>query len=203
MDTDSRPTDEGIELPSDFAKHAATVTGLDTPPATLEEWWTAVFEQFAETDQTIELTDLYSEEPTRHEVHVDNRIQYAYCALDALAAAVMEEQNPVTVRSLDPMTNTPVTFMVGDDAVQVSPEESLVCYGSNVNREEVEDVGSLAEWSVQDDKTVVQAAVCQYTNAFESETTYEQWAAETESVTAPLPAAKVVRLIQTLTQKLD
>jgi len=203
MDTDSKPTDEGIQLPPDFAEHAATVSGLDAPPATLEEWWTKVLEQFSAGDHTVELADLYSEAPTRHEVHVNDRIRYSYCVLDALAAAVMEAQATVTVRSIDPVAGTPVIFTVGDASMEVSPEDALVCYGSSVNAADVEAVGSLAAWSVQDDKSEVQAAVCQYTNAFESETTYEQWASETESVTAPIPPAKVVPLIQKLTRERD
>lgn len=67
----------------------------------------------------------------------------------------------------------------------------------------MEAVGSLAEWSVQDDKSQVQAAVCQYTNAFESVAVYEQLAAKTESVTAPLPPAKGVRLIQKLIKEVN
>lgn len=200
MDTDSRPTDEGIELPTDFAEHAATVSGLDAPPATLEEWWTAVFEQFSESGQTVELTDLYSEEPTRHEVHVNDRVQYSYCVVDALGAAVMEEQATVTVRSIDPVTGTPVTFTISDSSMEASPEGALVCYGSSVDAADVEAVGSFAAWSMQEDHSAVEAAVCQFTNAFESEATYEQWASKSESVTAPFPPVKVVGLMQKLTR---
>lgn len=198
MDTDSRPTDEGIQLPTEFAEYAATVSDLDTPPATLEEWWTAVFEQFSENGQTVELADLYSEEPTRHEVHGNEGIRYAHCAMDALAAAVIEAQSTVTVRSVDPVSGNPVRFTVSDDAVEISPEGALVCFGSTVDVADVEAAGSFAAWAVQDDKREVKAAVCQYTNAFESEATYERWAAQTESVTAPLPPANVVPVLQKL-----
>ena len=198
MDTESKLTEGHVELPTDFAEHAATVTGLDAPPATLEEWWAAVLDQFSESDLSVGFTDLYSEAPTRHEVHVDDRIRYTYCVMDALEAAVMEEQATVTVRSIDPVAGTPVTFTISDDSVEVSPEAALICFGSRVDAEDVEAVGSLAAWAVQDDKSEVQAAVCQYTNAFESEATYEQWASEIESVTAPLPPTKVVPLMQKL-----
>lgn len=198
MDTDSRPTDEGIELPTDFAEHMATLTDIDTPPATMEELWTAVGNQYSENDLTVGLDDLYSEAPTRHEVHVDGRVRYTYCALDALMAAVIEEQTPVTVRSIDPVTATPVTITVSGDAVEVSPEEALICYGSDIDPADVEAVGSLAAWSVQDDKDEIQTSVCQYTNAFENEATYEEWASQTESLTASLPPKKVVPLLRKL-----
>lgn len=201
MDTDSKPTDEGIELPTDFAEHAATLTNLDTPPATLEEWWTAMGNQYSANDLTVGFADLYSKTPTRHEVHVNDRVRYANCALDALMAAVMAEQATVTVRSIDPVAATPVTITVSDDAVEVSPEGALICFGMDLDPADVEAVGSLAEWSVQDDKDEIRDSVCQYTNAFESEATYEQWASTTDSVTAPLPPANVVPLAQKIPQE--
>ncbi|QIO25275.1 organomercurial lyase [Haloarcula sp. JP-L23] len=196
MDTDSKSTTEGIELPTDFAEHVATVSRLDEPPSTLEEWWTELLDQFSELDRGVTLADLYSESPNRHEVHVNDRVRYTYCAMDALAAAVMEAQSVVRVRSVDPVSGTPVWFTVSDGSVAVSPEGALVCYGSTIDVQDVEAAGSLAEWAVQDDKDEIQAAVCQYTNAFESEVTYEQWASETGSATAPLPPANLVPLLQ-------
>lgn len=203
MVANSNSNSDRVELPAEFAEHAASVSGLDTPPETLEAWWTAVFDQFSEIDRSIGLEDMYSEEPTRHEVRANDRVRYAYCAVDALAAAVMEPQGAVTVRSIDPVSGRPVTISVSDDAVQVAPEEALICYGSSLDPEVVDVAGSFAAWSVQTDHDAVEAAVCRYTNAFESEDTYERWASEVESVTAPLPPRKVVRLIQRLIRELD
>lgn len=174
MKTDQSTTDDSVELPSDFVEHMATVTDLDASATTLEEWWEAAAEQYSAEDITVGLSDLYSETPTRHEVHVNGRVRYAHCALDALEAAVIEEQGPVPVRSIDPVTGTPVTFTVRDDSVEVSPEGALICFGSSIDPEAVEDVGSLAAWSVQDDMSEVKESVCRYTNAFESEETYER-----------------------------
>lgn len=53
MDTESRLTDKGIELPTDDAEHAVSVGDLDAPPATLEEWWAVLSEQFLESHQTV------------------------------------------------------------------------------------------------------------------------------------------------------
>lgn len=198
MNTDSEVTDGRTDLPTDFAEHAATLTGLDTPPATLGEWWTAMGDQYSANDLTVGFADLYSKAPTRHEVHVNGRVRYANCAMDALMAAVMEEQASVTVRSIDPVAATPVTITVSDDAVEVAPEGALICFGMDLDPADVEAVGSLAEWSVQDDKDEIRDSVCQYTNAFESEATYEQWASVTDSVTAPLSPANVVPMLQTI-----
>ena len=96
------------------------------------------------------------------------------------------------------MTGTPVTITISDDSVVMSPEEALICFGSTIDPEDVEAVGSLAAWSVQDDKREVKASVCQYTNAFESEATYEEWASQTESLTAPIPPKRVVPFLRKL-----
>ena len=198
MDSELEHSVRRTELPIDFAEHAAAATDLDTTPTTLEEWWSIVLDQYAADDLTIGLDDLYSEAPTRHEVHVNGYVRYTHCALDALEAAVIVEQDEVTVRSVDPVLGTPVTFRVDDDGVSVSPEGALICFGANLDPEAIEAAGSLATWSVQDDKAEVKSGVCQYTNAFESTETYEQWAAETGSVTAPLPPANLVSLLRKL-----
>lgn len=203
MGTDTLSDERGIELPADFAAHVATVAGLETQPATWEEWWAETADAFAASDRTLGLSDLYSDEPTRHEVHVDDRVRHARCAADALMAGVMEGQSPVTVRSTDPVSGTEVRVEIDDDAVTVRPEDALICFGARIDPEAVEAAGSLADWSLQEDKSDVEASVCRYTNAFESETTYEQWASETESVTAPIPPARFVGLSRQLNRGLE
>lgn len=198
MVANSKSTGDGIELPTDFAEHVASISDLEAPPATLEEWWTGVFESFSENNQEVELSDLYRTKVTRHEVHVDGRIRNAGCAADALMAAVMEPQETVTVRSIDPISHRPVTFTISERSVETSPKGGLICFGSNVNRVDVEAFDSFTDWVMQDDTSAVEAAICQHTNAFESEATYEQWKAETESVTAALPPADVVQLMEEL-----
>jgi hypothetical protein len=201
VNTDSEVTVGRTELPTDFAEHAATLTGLDTPPTTLEEWWTAAGDQYSANDLTVGFADLYSKAPTRHEVLVNGRVRYANCVMDALMAALMEEQATVTVRSIDPVAATPVTITVSDDAVEVSPEGALICVGMDLDPADVEAVGSLAEWSGQDDKDEIRDSVCQYTNAFESEETYEQWASATDCISAPIPPRNIVPLLQELPQE--
>lgn len=51
------------------------------------------------------LTEPYNEAPTRHEMHVNDRVRYAYCVPGALQVAAMEDQATVTVRSLDPLSD--------------------------------------------------------------------------------------------------
>lgn len=196
MGAEQTPSDDRIDLPTDFAEHVAAASGLDEPPATLAAWWRTLIDDYAESGETIGLDDLYSEEPTRHEVRANGRVNYAYCALDALTAAVLEDDARVTVRSIDPVSAAPVTVTVDRDAVAVSPEDALLCFGSNADEAAVRAAGSFAEWTMEADHSTVEAAVCAHTNAFESETTYERWASRTESVTAPIPPAAAVERIR-------
>ena len=196
MGTEPR-NDDRIDLPPDFADHLAAVSNLETPPETMAEYWSRFAEQFAASDRTIGPEDLYTETPTRHEVRVNDRIRYSPCVLDALGAAVMEAQNPVSVRSVDPVTGTPVTFTVEDGVVDVTPEDALITFGiaSAIPELEASDE-SIFSWILQEDTPTVSDAFCQYINAFESAATYDRWAPETDAKTVPVHPASVATLIQ-------
>ena len=190
-------TDVRIDLPPDFADHIAAVSNLKTPPETMGDYWARFAEQLAASDQTIEPEDLYTEEPTRHEVRVNGRIRYSPCVLDALGAAVMETQNPVTVRSVDPVTRTPVTFTVDDGTVEVTPEDAVITFGIAESIPDLEASDeSIFSWILQEDTPTVTDAFCQYINAFESADAYEQWAAETDGKTVPFQPAAVGTLVR-------
>lgn len=191
------PTDERIDLPPEFADHLAVVSNLETPPKTMAEYWSGFTDQLAASDRTIAPQDLYTEDPTRHEVRVNGRIQYSPCVLDALGAAVMEDQNPVTVRSVDPVTRTPVTFTVDEETVNVTPEDAVVTFGIASAIPELEDSEqTIFSWMLQEDTSGVTDAFCQYINAFESEDTYEQWAAKTDGKTVAVRPTSIGSLIQ-------
>lgn len=196
MGTDFSPNDR-IYLPPDFADHLAAVSNLETPPETLAEYWARFADQLAASDQTIEPADLYTEAPSRHEVRVNDRIQYSPCILDALAAAVMEAQDPVTVRSVDPVTKTPVTFTVDDRTVDVTPEDAVITFGiaSAIPELEASDT-SIFSWILQEDTPSVADAFCHYINAFESTATYEQWASEIDGRTVTVRPGSVGTLIE-------
>lgn len=189
--------DDRIDLPTDFADHLTTIGNLEKSPETLAESWSMFADQLAASDQTIEPDDLYTEDPTRHEVRVNDRIRYSPCILDALTAAVLEAQNPVTVRSVDPVTGAPVTFSVADETVEVVPEDAVITFGiaSTVPDLESSDE-SIFAWMLRADTSSVGDAFCQHINAFESAETYEQWAAETSAKTMPLRPASAGVLIR-------
>lgn len=190
-------TEDRIDLPPDFADHLAAVSNLETPPETMAEYWSVFAEQLAASDKTIEPKDLYTENPTRHEVRVNDRIHYSPCVLDALGAAVMEAQNPVTVRSVDPVTRTPVTFTVEDETVAVTPEDSVITFGITSSLPELESSDESAfDWIFQEATPAVTDVLCQYINAFESTDTYQQWAAETDGKSVPIQPESVGTLIR-------
>lgn len=190
-------TPDRIELPSDFADHLAAVGNLDSAPETLAEYWAQFADRLEATDHTIEPGDLYTAEPTRHEVHVNDRIQYSPCVLDALTAAVLEAQHPVSVRSVDPVTGTPVRFTVEAESIRVTPESAVVTFGiaSAIPALEESDE-SIFSWMLRAETPSLTAAFCLYINAFESEATYEQWATETDGKTIPVQPAAAEALIR-------
>lgn len=189
--------DDRIDLPPEFADHLATVGNLDTTPETLAEYWSQFADQLVATDHTIEPGDLYTDEPTRHEVQVDEQVQYAPCVLDALTAAVLESQSPVTVRSVDPVTHTPVTFTVGADTIRVTPEKAIVTFGiaPSIPALKASDE-TIFDWMLQADTPSVSTAFCQYINAFESRESYDEWRTITDGKTIPVQPASAERLIR-------
>jgi hypothetical protein len=190
-------TDDRIDLPSDFAAHLAAVSDLETPPETLGEYWSLFAERLAASDRTIGPEDLYAAAPTRHEVRVNGRIRYSPCVLDALGAAAMEAENPVTVRSVDPVTRRPVAFTVDDGTVDVTPEDAVITFGVAPALPDLEAGDeSVFTWMLEADTDSVSEAFCQYTNAFESADTYERWAAETDGKTVPVQPRSVGSLIR-------
>lgn len=191
-------TDDRIDLPPDFADHLAAVSNLETSPETMGDYWARFAEQLAASDQTIEPADLYTEDPTRHEVRVNGQVRYSPCVLDALGAAVMETQDPVTVRSVDPVTRTPITFTVDDGAVDVTPEDAVITFGIAATIPELEDSDeTIFSWMLRAETPTLTKTFCQYINAFESVDTYEQWAAGTDGKTLPFQPAAV----ETLTRR--
>lgn len=196
MAPDSK-TDARIDLPSEFADHLAAVGNLETAPETVGECWSKFADQLEASDQTIEPEGLYVEKPTRHEVRVDDRIKYSPCVLDALTAAVLEAQHPVTVRSVDPVTATPVTFTVRNETMSVAPEDAVVTFGIAPTIPELESSDeSVFSWMLRAGTPNVSTAFCQYINAFESRETYDRWQAATDGKTVPMQPAAAEALIR-------
>ncbi len=194
MATESTP-DDPIELPTAFADHLVTVGNLASAPRTVSELFAMFADELSASDGTIDAADMYTEQPTRHAVHLTDRVRYSPCVLDALTAAMLEPQDPLTVRSIDPITDRPVTFTVTGESVDVDPAGALIAFGIARTIPDLGPDESVVAWILRDDAEGVEAAFCQHINAFESTETYEKWRAESDAETVPIRPAVIDSLI--------
>lgn len=187
--------------PFDLAEHVVATSEPTTPQETLARLFgesqagsTPVADQFAEHDITLDVEDFFLEEATRHELRFDDRVKFVPCVADALQAAILVDQEPATVRSVDPVSDTPVTFEVASDAIEVTPRDHVISIGA---AETVVDDRDLVAFTVSaleggEDTAPVPGSLrelgCQYINAFESVVTYREWAADVDAVTVAVPA---------------
>lgn len=195
MAFDYHPTGERTEIPDEFADLLADVYGR--PPETVWEWWLM---EAKRSDEAGEMTerDFYQETPTRHEVHADGDTGYTPCALDALAAAAMAD-GPTTVRSTDPVTDATVTVEVSDESVAVTPEDAVISIGRKPDPDvELASNESIIDLARETDSDAFVDDFCKYGNAFESEDTYADWAANTEATSFPASAEKTATLLHRL-----
>lgn len=171
---------------------------------------------FLDRGVTIEASDYFLDEESRHEVHLRGAVEYVPCVADALQVAVLVDQDPVTVRSFDPVTGTPVVFEVGADYLDVDPDTHVVSIG--VSEELVEalpegtdvisftagvlgtnDLGTalesraaVCEGPTDADLDDLRSLGCAYINAFVSRGTYREWATDVDGVTVALKADAIM-----------
>lgn len=141
-----------------------------------------------------DVDELAPAEETRHEVHVGDSVEYAHCADGALFTAELVDHTPVTVRSLDPVSDAPVTFEIAADERTVRPSDAVVSIGMAEAAPDGEDMLSLGvrlarhgdapEIDVDDPVDLL----CRNVNAFERLAHYEEWASERSAVTVAVPA---------------
>lgn len=196
FDPDFHPTGDRIELPSDFADHLADIYDCD-PPETVWEWWMIEGER-STVPEELEATDFYTDNSTRHEIHVNDEIHYAPCVLDALTAAAMDTRSPVVVRSTDPRTDTTITVEFSDTGVAVSPADAVISLGGKHHPEATPDSGSSVMDYATDNEEEYITNFCKYRNAFGSQETYTNWAADTDAITFPARADKLAALMYRL-----
>lgn len=171
---------------------------------------------FVDQGVTIEASDYFLDEESRHEVHLGDTVEHVPCVADALQVAVLVDQESVTVRSFDPVTETPVTFEVRADSFDVDPATHVVSIGVSEELVEalppetdvisftatvlgnsdletaLESRAAVCEGPTDLDLDDFRALGCAYINAFESQETYRKWTTDVGGVTVALKADAIV-----------
>lgn len=156
------------DLPDDVADAFHQVTGTEEPPDTLAAGVAAVESMMEEAGFQITFDQMYQPDPTRHAVHLGDRVEHVPCVLDALIAARLEDASPVTVESEPPTGGEPVELVVAGADVSATPETAVFSWG--FADDDVRPPGQ----QVAPDETVSMAS-CSYINAFHDAAAYRQW----------------------------
>lgn len=225
MDSDSS-ADDGI----DIADHVVATSEPETPGETVARLFgdhdpqesEAARETIAklfDADDRLEAVDEASasdegvcrgaattrpDEPTRHEIHVGDSVEYAHCLDGALITAELVGHEPATVRSFDPVSGEPVTFRIADDGRTVTPADAVASMGmaaAAVDSEDMIGFGVGMAVGERDAGAYVEDPLdvfCRNFNAFERVESYRQWADDADAVSVAVPAAVFAELIHGL-----
>lgn len=169
-----------IELPPEVAGQLQTAFGLPQPPTTLEEWVTITSAVADELGLTVSMDTLCTTEHSRHRATIDGDTHHFHCVLDALVVPfVIETDEPVSIRSESPVSETIVEIRAGRDAFTVEPVDAVMSFGVAT--------GLDAPDTDEFDLSLAHERFCPYANAFPSETEYGKWAAQIDAVTTVFP----------------
>lgn len=168
--------DFGIDLPSETAEGLQAVAGLEAPPDTFHEWAVAVYDGLAAAEVSLAVEDLYLAGPSRHAVHCGRRVEHVPCVQDALIAAVLADDDPVSVRSESPVEGIVVELTVVDGTIEVEPAGAVMSFGVSTD---LPTIGGADEpplaWFGEADSPL-RALSCDYINAFPTSAALERWA---------------------------
>lgn len=172
-----RRTGAAIELPADLADRIRTVFRFDRRPETFGEWGERMTRTYeADLDRTLTPEDLCLVESSNHVARVGDDVYHYQCTLDAFVVGYLADE-PVTVESTPPTSETTVTAAFAPGDVRSHPEGSVLSFGIAPN-------AGPPDGAITPEKMYGQ--LCPYGHAFPSEAEYEEWAAATDAITTAI-----------------
>lgn len=184
---------EERELPAELGERFVAI-GYDRVPRTFGEWIEATSELLEATDVPTGFDAMCTDERTRHRATFGGETRHVHCVLDALLVPfVIDDGEPVEVRSRTPGSGDPIDIQVSRTAVSFSPETAVISFG----------IASEFDGSLGDgvDPATAYELFCPFVNAFPSREHYERWAASTdEAVSVGLPMAAGYELARALAE---
>jgi len=167
-----REPDLDRELPPELSERFAIV-GMVPAPTTLGEWVESTRRVLESADLPTGLEAMCTTDRDRHEATVVGETRYFHCVLDTLLLPfVVDEDDPIDVRSRGPLSGDQIDVAVSREEVVVSPETAVMSFGfaAELDRPTGEPI----------DASVGYDAFCPYVNAFADRNEYERWAEGTE-----------------------
>lgn len=190
----TKPEIDEIPLPTKLAEAFHYLDDRDTHPETLQEGFRIIKETFDAADIDVLPEDMYQGEPTRHEVTIDESVEYVPCVLDALIVALSLEERPIRILSEPPNGGEPVRFLVAQDEITVTPERAVISFGMGF--QEAADVDPKIVKEKLSEKSATPTS-CTLTNAFPNSETYARWADDVSGVAVmELDVEEVVAIAQ-------
>lgn len=172
-----------VAIPAAIGDRMARLYGVDDRPESAADWIAITRTELGSQGHEPTVADLCTSPDGTHTFEGGAESQSYVCVLDPLAYPFLVDE-PGTVRSETPVREAEVAFEIGTDGVTVTPDEAVVSLGIS---DHVDAVGTVTFETVY-------RQVCGYIHAFEDEAEYEQWAADVEAATTPLPAGEGVAL---------
>ena len=145
-----------VHFPRPLAERMQEIFGLNPAPETLEDF----VSQWLKRSCSTRLEDLVLPEATRHQVMVEGRARYVWCALDAMILAVLEDEVLALVTS-DPHTTQTIELTLSPSGIRAdeTASQNLV----------------LAFGFSRDVSSELKRSCCPNLNLFQSPETYHAW----------------------------
>ena len=186
MPGDDRPL-RRTELPADVADALRGLPPAGEAPETLADAVDALDRLWADGGAAVGVRQLFRPDGTRHVVDFGDRTEFVPCVLDAVIAALVED-DPVEIRSTEPRGDATVRLVVADDGLSVDPPSAVFSLG-------VDAAGLGDDLSVSEGTDSAVAAACPYINAFQDPAAYEAWRRRLADVHAMRVDAETLRAV--------